>query len=244
MAENLETTEPREGGDLQAVLDVLAERASSYRMFARLFLSPLSADEIDGLAAMQLEDTAREMGDDSLLARGFNDMGRGLHRRHSGTQRLLGTDFTMCFDGISSLNDERAMPYASMFISAKTGKGAELFQAPRKADRAAYRRENVQADPALHLPDDHLSFELSFMADLSQKMAAAVQAGDLNEALRLAGASDEFRTGHILTWYDKFYDLALRIIETRFYRGVLEAVYGYLSLDAELLADVRAALAA
>ena len=211
-------------------------------MFSRLFMRPLSEGEIDSFAAMELDVAAKEVGE-GMLAEGFNDMGRGLHRRHSGTRRLLATDFTMCFDGISTLHDLRAVPYASVFIGSKTGDKAELFQEPRKADKAFYAGEGIQVDESLGLPDDHLGFELSFMADLSQKAADAVRSGDLPEARRLVTASGEFRAGHILTWYGALFDLAMQIVETRFYRGVLKATFGYLELDEGLMADVDDALA-
>lgn len=225
--------------DAPALPELLAMRAASYRLFSRLFRAPLDDEEIEALATSRFEERARELGDAGDLARGFNDMGRGLHRRHSGTRHLLATDFTMCFDGIGSLNDERAVPYASVLIGKKTGEDAELFQEPRRADRQAYARERVQADPALNLPDDHLSFELSFMADLSDKIARALASGDAEEAARLVGVSDDFRANHILSWYDRFSALAGQLVQTRFYRGVLAATGGYLKLDGEVLGALR-----
>ncbi len=223
----------------KALSEALENRASSYRMFSRLFLKPLSEEEIDALAGMDMVAAAQSLGGEGLLAEGFNDMGRGLHRRHTGTKRLLSTDFTMCFDGVSALNDLVAVPYASVFVGSKKGNKAELYQEPRNADRKMYRSEHVEADPDLNLPDDHLSFELSFMADLSDKTADALAKGDRQEALRLVGVSREFLTGHILSWYGLFYDLAAKIVETRFYRGVLKATYGYLQSDGGTLDEIE-----
>jgi TorA maturation chaperone TorD len=228
--------------DKEELFAVLASRVSNYRMLSRLFLRPLNQEEIDSLASIDMTAMAKNMGNAGLLGKGFNDMGRGLHRRHTGTQRLLSTDFTMCFDGISTLHGERAVPYASIFIGSKTGDKAELFQEPRNADRAVYRSEQIEIDPSLHLPDDHLSFELSFMADLSEKIAEALRNDDIKEARRLVEVSENFRTGHILSWYGKLFDLASQIVETRFYHGVLNATYGYLELDGDTLNDIKLAL--
>lgn len=140
------------GGADAGLIALLEGRSQTYRLFSRLFLRPLGDVEIEALAAETLEEQAACLDAGSLLAAGYNDMGRGLHRRHTGTAKLLGTDFTMAFDGVASLRDERAVPYASVFIGAKTGDKAELFQAPRAADRAAYRREGVQVDESLNLP--------------------------------------------------------------------------------------------
>lgn len=228
--------------DREALAGSMEERTASYRLFSRLFLRPLTAEDVEALAAEELECKALALEGSDELAAGFNDMGRGLHRRHTGTQKLLATDFTMTFDGVAALRDERAVPYASVFIGAKTGDRAELFQAPRKADKAAYGREGIAVDASLGLPDDHLSFELSFMADMADKTAAALREGDDAEVLRLLEVADEFRSKHILSWYGLFRDLALQLVKTRFYRGVLRAAGGYLELDGDLTAEVRAAL--
>lgn len=226
----------------EAIVDTLKNRVDSYRLFSRLLLNPLTEEEISSLADMELEKLAQDMPDDDLLAEGFNDMGRGLHRRHSGTTRVFGTDFAMCFDGVSSYGGLVAVPYASLFRGSITGEQAILFQEPRAKDLKAYRSEHVQADPNLHLPEDHISFELSFMADLSEKAVQAYTSDDFTETLRLIDVSQTFLKENILNWYGDFCELALKILDTRFYRGVVKATYGYLKLDETTLADLRADL--
>ena len=232
----------REGWqNMENLSEVFENRTSSYRLFSRLFLEPLTDDEVEALAGMELEKAAADMPE-GLLASGFNDMGRGLHRRHTGTVRLLSTDWTMAFDGVRSYEGLVATPFASIFAGSIIGENAILFQEPRTNDLRVYRAEGVLADPDLHLPEDHLSFELSFMADMSERMAAALAAGNAAEALRLIDVSEDFRANHILAWYPQFFDLATKLVETRFYRGVLRATYGYLELDGETLSELRAAL--
>ena len=228
--------------ELETVVSVLQGRAESYRMFSRLFMKPLSEGDIDELASMCLEEKARDLQDYELLSQGFNDMGRGLHRRHTGTKSILGTDYTMCFDGLSTYNGLRAVPYASVFVGSRKGEKAELFQEPFHEVRAIYTREGVVTDRSLNLPDDHLGFELSFMADMSDAMADALRKGDVDEALRLADVSEDFRANRILSWYPQFFELASKMVETRFYRGVLRATYGYLQLDGDTLREVKAAI--
>ncbi len=231
-------------GEVKSVLD---DRAASYRMFSRLFLKPLTAEDIEGLSERSLESQGGSLADTSeevsagveLLSAGFNDMGRGLHRRHTGTQRLLSTDFTMCFDGVSSFEGLVAVPYASIYNGSIKGDKAVFFQEPRANDLAAYRREHIAVDASLHLPEDHLSFEMSFMADLSDKMGEALQRNEVEEALRLVEVSQTFLSDNILSWYGSFYERALSIVQTRFYRGVLKATFGYLLLDQETLGDLR-----
>lgn len=231
------------GTESRGIEEVLADRATSYRLFSRLFLKPLTSEEIDSLAAMNLESNVAELEGTGLLAEGMNDMGRGLHRRHTGTTRQLSTDYTMTFDGVRSHNGLVAAPYASVFNGSITGQKAVLYQEPRANDLRAYRSEGIQVDPSLHLPEDHISFELSFMADMSDKIATALAADNKEETLRLVDASLDFLQNNILSWYEPFYELSLNLIETRFYRGVLKATFGYTLNDVSALQDIRKALA-
>lgn len=229
--------------DIVALEEVLSNRAASYRLFSRLFLKPLTAEEVESLAAMNLEKGLENLTDTDLLAEGLNDMGRGLHRRHSGTVRQLSTDYTMAFDGVRSHNGLVAAPYASVFAGSITGEKAVLYQEPRTRDLHAYRNEGIHVDPSLHLPEDHISFELSFMADMSDKISSALRTGESEEALRLIDSSLDFLQNDILNWYKSFYELSLNLIETRFYRGVLKATFGYLLNDVVALQDLREEIA-
>ena len=61
-----------------------------------------------------------------------------------------------------------------------------------------------------------------FLVVLSDRIIAALEAGDDAEALRQVRVSRAFLADHILSWFDTFQDLALLLLETRFYRGVLK----------------------
>ena len=83
-------------------------------------------------------------------------------------------------------------------------------------------------------PHDHLSFMCEFLVVLSDRIIAALEAGDDAEALRQVRTSRAFLADHILSWFDTFQDLALLLLETRFYRGVLKISKGFFLEDAEL----------
>jgi TorA maturation chaperone TorD len=213
--------------DKEIIIDVLAERNKSYRMLSRLYLKPLSEQEIDELAAVDFVAAAKALEDSELLAKGFNDMGRALTKRHTGTRQQLATDFTMCFDGVEALDGQVAVPYASVFLSEK----ALLNQEPRNEVYRLFRSESVSLRRGVNLPEDHLSVELEFLAVLSARASEALEAGDVDELDRDLELSRSFINEYILTWFPLFRDRALSILKTRFYRGVLEATEGYLQLD-------------
>lgn len=214
---------------------ILKGRAASYRLFSRIFLSPLSESDLEELSARNFSALASDLKDSQLLAEGFNDMGRALKRRNSGTRQQLATDYTMCFDGIEAADGLVAVPYASVFL----GEEALLNQEPRNEVYRIFRAESVKPKDTLRLPEDHLSFELDFLAILSERSAEAQRTDDVSEALRNLAVSQSFIEDHILSWYDLFAERANLFLKTRFYCGALKACRAYLDLDLQVIAGLQ-----
>ena len=98
-------TESNEILTLEAAVEVLKGRSASYRLFSRLFLSPLDEEGLDKIAEADYAGVAASLAEGSLLAQGLGQMGKALRKRNTGTRQKLATDFTMCFDGVSSVGD-------------------------------------------------------------------------------------------------------------------------------------------
>ena len=221
--------------DRQTMLEVLRGRAGNYRMFSRLFLKPLIEQDIDDIVAMNLVTRTQNLEGTGLLAEGFNDMGRGLNRRNTGTRQQLATDFTMCFDGVTTINGEVAVPYASVFLSEE----ALLYREPRQKVYRLFCAEGIKLNQGVNLPEDHLSFELEFLAILSDRAAKAFEEGDMEKFNHNIELSRTFINEHIFNWYDLFSERAAQMLQTRFYRGLLKATKGYLELDLETIDELQ-----
>lgn len=216
------------------VQQACASRKAMYDMLAGLYYEPLSAERIEEMARTDY----REFGEaNALMASGFNDITRALRKRHTGTRQQLAVDFTASFGGTSSFKGKVAVPYASVFLSAR----GLLNQEPRNEVYFAYRKERLAVSNK-SIPADHLSFELEFMGILSERIGQAVQADDIARAQELVRLSQEFLTEHVLSWFYIFKELALNIIKTRFYRGVLDVSDGYFDLDLEVMAELAETL--
>ncbi len=224
------TDEAMGAEDLARLMD---SRATTYRMLARLFLKPLGEDEIAMLAQADFAGRAKTMGADSPLFAGFNSMGRGLRRRHTGTKSVLASDYSMCFDGLATAEGKVAVPYASVFLSKKG-----LLYGPQRAEAlAAFRAQGVGIREGLDIPEDHLAFELEFLGCLAQRAAQALREGDNERAADLTETSRAFLEGQVLTWAGLLFDVARQLLTTRFYRGVVDAAEAFLELDRDVLAD-------
>ena len=230
---------PGTDSEIEEIIDLLKGRATSYRMFSRLFLKPLSDADIDTIAAADYASLASQLDDSELLAEGFTDVGRSLARRHTGTRQELATDYTMCFDGIDTVDEQVAVPYESVFL----GDQPLLNQEPRNQVYLTFLAESVSLKGGIDLPEDHLSFELEFLAVLSDRAAVALSGTsgngcDRDEAVRNLQLSHDFINQHILSWYDMLMERANKMLKTRFYRGVMKATRGYLDLDLRTIEDL------
>ncbi|WP_304425906.1 molecular chaperone [uncultured Adlercreutzia sp.] len=198
-------------------------------MLARLYYRPLSQDELDAIAAMEVADFAF---DDARVGEGLAEAIAYLRRGGSTLRQDVNVDYTSAFYGINSYEGATANPCESVFL----GEDGLIMQAETRAVFNVYKSECIRKDPKLGVPDDHLSFELQFLAMMGERAAAALEEGDVPEALRNAGVQQAFLQEHILAWFPKLKAVALHLVKTPFYPGVLTATEGYLTC---LLADLR-----
>jgi putative dimethyl sulfoxide reductase chaperone len=226
--------------DSSTLSEVLRDRSAFYRMLSNLYFTSLTQEQIDSLAEHDLVSFA---GGDELLAAGFDDMRRYLRKRNTGTRQDLAVDFTSAFVGAQQYEGRCAVPYESVFRS----ESGLLMQEPRNEVYRLYKRAAVKLKEGVDLPEDHLSFEFEFLALLSDRTIDALREDRLGDAVDLLGSQKVFIEEHILSWFNDLAELALKILTTRFYRGVLKITEGYLTGDIEvidaLIAEIRSVAA-
>lgn len=218
----------------EELAQLMESRAATYRLLARLFLKPLDEDDIALLVQADFVGQARAMGPDNPLHAGFNEMGRGLRRRHTGTKSVLASDYSMCFDGLATASGKVAVPYASVFLSEKG-----LLYGPQRAEvLAAFRAKGVGLKDGLDIPEDHLAFELEFLGYLAERTAEALRNGDGERAHALVDDSRAFLQRQVLSWTGALFEVARQLLTTRFYRGAVDTAEAFLELDRAVLDDV------
>ena len=223
----------RASGACDEVGKVLESRATFYRMLASLYFKTLTQEQIDTIAAMDLSAYAG-LNDD--FAAGTNDITRYLAKRNTGTRNELAADFTGAFTGTKAYEGKTAVPYESVF----TSEDGLLYQESYQEVFTAFKRERVKLAEGVDWPADHLSFMFEFLAILSDRVEKALAEGDREMATHELETSRDFIHQHILNWFDQFESAARNILETRFYRGVLEITRGFLKLDLETINDLLA----
>lgn len=215
----------------EVIADMIAAcegRAAFYDLLAAIYFRPLTAEQIDNIAGIDWSEYADL---NELFADGVNDVSRYLRKRNSGTLQELAVDFTSAFAGTQSWKGRYAVPYESVHTSEE----GLMFQEAYHEVFQLYKANRVAKAEGYDFPHDHLSFMCEFLVVLSERIAAVLEAGGDAEALAQVRVSRAFLADHILSWFDTFQDLALLLLQTRFYRGILKISKGFFLEDAELL---------
>lgn len=208
------------------------DRSILYRLLSSLFWRELNDNQIEQLSLAEPE---FPKGETDLMEQGWSDMQAYLAKRNSGTRQELAVDYAHTFLAAGNNDDRMAIPFESVFMS-ETGL---LMQEPRDEVCKAFLSEHVSPSEELHTPEDHIAFELEFLAVMAQHQNEALESNDVQEALRLCDVQASFHEQHLLNWVDVFCDAIKACCRTQFYRGVADLTRGWVRLDEACIAEIR-----
>lgn len=109
-----------------------------------------------------------------------------------------------------------AAPWESVHRSAS----GLLFQESTMGVRAFYGRFGLEAPNLGIEPDDHISLELGFCAELLVRALNAGGQRGPDECQEFLDAHDEFCRDHLLVWAPGFFERLTEAAHTNFYRGI------------------------
>jgi TorA maturation chaperone TorD len=194
---------------------IATARGHVYEMLATVFRRPLDAQRLKSfrtaemLAAMSA--TGNDPGDDFING----DDGVLLDR--------LAIDFTQLFHGPG----ERIAPY----------EGIQLGDSEELMGTATNEVRRFMAEVGFIVPrengelPDHISVELTFMAELARREAEALEAGDDKTAKLAASLERRFLTAHLGRWAEGFAREIKKTAETPFYRAMAELLADFVASE-------------
>lgn len=139
------------------------------------------------------------------------------------TNNLI-SQYTRLFCGPGKL---AAPPWESSYMEA----GRKIFQRNTLDVRASYRTQGLRAHAVNKIPDDALSIELGFMAELAMRMCGSDESA--HEAYR---ASANFLETHLGRWAETYArDVEASHVGT-FYPLLMTAMASFVQADEKLLA--------
>lgn len=129
-----------------------------------------------------------------------------------------------------------AVPYESVFTSEEH----IVMQESRDDCVRCYREDGFVVDPSLHEPEDHLSFELEYLAHMSVRAGELLAAEDAAGLARNVERQIAFIDAHMLNWIGDLYQTALDYAKLTFYTGMLLVAKGALEQARDMLCAARA----
>ncbi len=204
----------------QEIVDYFCDSAQTYRFLSQMMLKELTAEAIAEVAAIEFP----EQTGNSILDEGYRLVHRYFNFSAADRRTQLAVEYARVFlaAGVFEKSDKTAIPYESVFTSPER----IMMQASRDDVVRWFARDGFAVNPALHEPEDHLSFELEYLAHMNERAAQLAEAAD-EEALREnLSRQYSFIERHILNWVP---DLAVCVrgaAKLAFYPGMLLVIQG------------------
>lgn len=208
------------------------------RQTVYLFLSRAFSREVDPAffdAASELVDSFEELFADferaSLiegrrLLESFLQGAKG--KEKEAILQDLAEDYAFLFLGVGSKN-------VSLCESAYRSAGGLLFQGSYFDIVQRYTEVGLAKRPDFPEPEDHLSVELSYMANLCRLVIDSAENRRREEITRYCIYQKTFLQDHLMTWVPDFFKSLLEADPSTFYSAIAHLLKGFISLDAEII---------
>lgn len=216
---------------------VARERSLTYSFLARM----LSDDEVgcELLAALGAEppQTGTELDSFAAGLAGADD------GKLEAVRSELAADHASTLLGVSS---HPVSPYESVHTSEKHLMKQQAWEQVVHA----YAASGFVKAEQYHVPEDHISLELDFMAALGARAATAIEAvangepesnGKLEEAEKDLNAQLDFLEKHLLVWVPGLCDELEGHARTPFYRGIAQMLRVFMEQESAYLDELNAA---
>ena len=203
-------------------------RKGFYEFLASVYKVELTEEQIESLAKCDLP------ADDEFVGAGYSAVKEYLRHRDSGTRQELAVDYARVFLGAGMYEQITAPPYESVYTSPEH----LLMQEARDEVVACYLSEGLGLPAENTTPEDHLSFELQFMAKLIERAQAALEAGDDARYAALCEKQRLFFDEHLAGWVPRLCADVRAYARTAFYRGIADITEGFLALEDQVIEPV------
>ena len=202
-----------------------ADRVGFYSFLAGVYLWEPTSEQIESMAAANFP-----VGEDAF-GRGYALIADYLRHRDTGTRQEIAVDYAHTFLGAGNYDKLMAPPYESVYTSEEH----LLMQDARDGALSFYRSEDLDLPAENTTPEDHIGFEMQFMAKLVDRSCDALKANDDAEFARLVRVQHEFYVQHLANLLPVFIADIERHCKTDYYRGIAQLTRAFLAEEKEQL---------
>lgn len=209
---------------------LILNRGSMYGFLARIYRVEVDQQLLDQMGKMDLSSEV----DVSEISEGYRMLKGFLEHRRESTVTDLAVEYARVFLGAGLGQGEGAYPYESVYTSPDR----LVMQEARDEVLKIYREEGLDRAEEFNEPEDHVAFELEFMAYLCQKTTEALKDGDKGSALGYLKKQQEFLEKHLVPWVPAFCNDVQRVARGDFYKAVAKITVGYLEMEQDLIGEL------
>ncbi|WP_143412213.1 TorD/DmsD family molecular chaperone [Arabiibacter massiliensis] len=198
--------------------EFFANAEAFYRLLGSMFYLELTEEQIQGLARSGFDYPE----DGTQMAQGCREIRTYLDRRGANARRDLAVDYARIFLAAGIHEGETAVPFESVYTSDE----GILMQDSRDDVVRVYRANGLVVPTDLNVPEDHLAFELEFMAHVSGRIAARLSAGEpADDALAVQRA---FIDEHLLNWLPLLQERVEKHAKLAFYPALVKIARSFI----------------
>ena len=216
----------------EEMLEFLDANVDTFTFLSQVFFKELTEDAIAELQAGQWpEDTGN-----AALDRGYNLLRRYFKFSAGDRRSQLAVEYARIFlaAGVYTQEKRSAVPYESVFTSPE-----HVVMGDSRDDVINwFIQDGFKVNPDLHEPEDHISFELEYLAHMNAKAASLIREGRNMDAIKNVKRQRTFIQQHLLNWVGQLRDVAGEYAKTTFYTGMLYVCQGALEQAVDALTCV------
>lgn len=145
---------------------------------------------------------------------------------------------------VEAVRSENAVKYAKLLLNASSNPVIP-YESPHTSPehimrqrswtqvKAVFASNGFALDECLNLPEDHISFELEFMALMCKREQELLDSCDATGLASNRAVQRAFLTDHLLTWVDAFCDDLTWKSRGGFYAGIAETLKQFMTFEME-----------
>lgn len=207
-------------------------RANIYRFLARIYRSEVTEQLLSDMKDVTLP----EAGEGETFAEGAAELRMFLKRPGIDPRTDLAVDYARVFLGAGIADGSAAYPYESVYTSPEK----LMMQDARDEVVALYKGHGLAVEGTGDEPEDHIAFELDFMAHLIGEGTACARESDLAGLARSLGQQRTFLHDHLQNWVGRFCGDVVQYASTSFYPAIAKMTEGFISMDSDLIDELIA----
>lgn len=204
------------------------ERQILYSFLAGIFRKEADKTLLESIK--KLDYGQFDKSEENLIDKGFLLMEQVSGKMGVSMELNLARDYAKTFLGAGLGKGQGAYPYESYYTSPDR----LLMQEARDKVMFAYGDEMLKRSDNFTEPEDHIAFELEFMAFLCGKTVNALENNNDQDAEKYLQKQKEFFTQHLSLWSDMFCDDVLRVSGEDFYKAAALILKGFIEEERQL----------